>query len=349
MQEKRESNLKDLNLSEEEILKRKINTIDFSVAKFIDIFRRVNNETEIKLIAEDDYDKIQCSCFVKNIEVYKVMDGLAGLFLTRWTKDGVDRYIMTDPFEFTIGWIPKNPEEIERCEVSLPFLNDYMRLPTELQKNLKDNDDIPSRDNGIPFSKLPEPMQQCLYKMMEVENKYREKGNFVSPEEILNSRITVDNESERGNIELFICVNTKNRSGGSRYSNTKYLIDNGILRPSNEKTYACKKWDIDRKEYKKVKTLQQEITLNSSYFVMDILNYLHQNFDISCVSEPQKNIPMRGRVEVSKMPLWQFLEKMPEIFPETEWEYRKSEILVVRGPRNAARDNKRFTIVGAKK
>jgi hypothetical protein len=185
--------------------------------------------------------------------------------------------------------------------------------------------------------------------MIDIRNKYREKDNAVSQDEISNSRITVNNESEMGNIELFVTVNTINGSYSTRYSNTKQLVDTGVLRPSNEKTYACKKWEIDRKSYKGEKALQQEITLEGTYFAIDILKYLHKNLGISCISEPRGNIPVPGRVSVAKMPLWQFLEKMPEVFPDTEWEYRKSKMLVVRGPRNAARDNKRTTAIELKK
>ena len=346
-----QNNQKNLDISKEERLNKKVKILGFSTIQFFQIFKRVSNETDIKLVSEDFYNKTVCSIFAKDIEVYKVMDGLGALFLTRWVKEDVGRFTMIDNFEYTLGWVPESPEEVERCEASMPFLSEYLRLPSDIQDKLKNDEKASNQNNGLPLSALPPAMQQAIYSMMDVENKFKGKNSRnISQEEISNGRVMVDNStSVMGTIKLFIRLNTSKGSYGALYTNTKKLVDNKTLNASNEKTYECKKWDIERKDYKNENKLKQEIILNGNYTIIDILKYLHDNFDISCISETNKTIPMRVSVRISKMPLWQFLEKMPETFLETEWEYRKSEVLVVRGPRNSARDNKRSTEISPAK
>jgi accessory colonization factor AcfC len=74
--------------------------------------------------------------------------------------------------------------------------------------------------------------------------------------------------------------------------------------------------------------------------MVDVIKYLHDTLDFSCVCEPKQIAPQSANINISAMPVWKFMDTITEIYTDTEWEYRKSGVIVVRGPMNSTRDKK---------
>ena len=111
--------------------------------------------------------------------------------------------------------------------------------------------------------------------------------------------------------------------------------------------YETRKFELTRMEARDLPVFQQKITLTGKQMTFpQVLQSLHQKYGISYVCDPQRYMPQRADIKIPSLPLGDALDYLTGVFHDTEWEWRKYNVLIVRGPLNPARDKTKGMMTG---
>jgi hypothetical protein len=337
---------KILDLSKELNLQKRIN-LEYSIVNFGQIYTRVERDTKIHLYSDYEmYNTTPLAVFFKNDEVYKVMDAIASLFLSRWAKKYPEKNTR-DPIKYTMLyegermiWVPESKEEILRSEAATPFINGYLTIDSGLKERLNDRMAlVGNKDNGLPMQDLSAEMQKSIRNMLGVRRIVNPNEREIPEAEISKSRVIVKYERKPFGIhELYVTVNTEKGSYSSLYSNSRKVFESGAIKTETPTLYDTRRFRLPNKEYPKIKELNQIISLKrDNIYMINVVKHIHDSLGISCVTEIKDFIPQIANVNISAMPVWKFMDAVTKVYTDTEWEYRKSGVIVVRGPRNSGR------------
>lgn len=107
--------------------------------------------------------------------------------------------------------------------------------------------------------------------------------------------------------------------------------------------YVPTAFEIPNAQAKKRPELKKVVQLDlDRATLVQTLIQLHEKYDIPFVTDPPPLREKAQRVDIhlGPMPLGEVLDKLTQLYKDTEWEWRKYGFLVVRGPFNHARDPK---------
>jgi hypothetical protein len=189
-------------------------------------------------------------------------------------------------------------------------------------------------------------MQNALRSITDALATFPDSGLDVPRAELATSRVRVKASKEPFGInELFIAIRTEKDSYGALFNDSKKVIESGSIKVESPTLYDTRRYKISEKEYPKIKELNQIVSLKGKDMYMEnVLKYLHETKGISCVTEVKQFINQRVDIDIPAMPLWKFMDTITKLYKDTEWEYRKSGVIIVRGPMNSARGQSRNPI-----
>jgi hypothetical protein len=336
-----------LLLEKESSLQRKI-TLETSTIVFPEAFKRCYKQNKVLLEigqSKEELNRAEICCYVKNDYTYRLMDGIATLYLMRWEKKTAEKYALLERIRFSHEGLNKDlAKEIQDYnEAGRPFLQGYNKLPTDIQEKMRN---IPAGHwtPGYSVRNLPPAMVQSLIKMAQVGNAERlqASGLAIGDWEVNDGSIKVKNSIDGNGVQTqSIEIEGKySKSGmfttGWSISNGDDALKTGAISQDSNKVYAVSKKDeFPRNRYSKEILLQVNASVvGNNLYITDVIKQIHDKIGISFISNTRKHINIRKNINYGSMPLYQLMDKVMDLFEGCEWEYRKVGVIVVRGPKN---------------
>jgi hypothetical protein len=98
------------------------------------------------------------------------------------------------------------------------------------------------------------------------------------------------------------------------------------------------KFALTQEAAKRLPALERKVTIQMrDVSFPEVLRYLHNVYNIAYVCDPGGVMPQRANVNIVNMPLGKALDRLTQIYKDTEWEWRKLNFLLLRGPQNPSR------------
>ncbi len=285
-----------------------------------------------------------------------VMDAVAARVMTRWEKTEDKSYRLLVPSrEMDNVHMPKTETEQERFSEARKFMDGLSEVPPELRDRILNGDKMEVAD-------LPPSLQDPLLGMYQtIVDELSSRGKDIPFEGsgLRNGRMRLTRDPDKRFERWVFNVAVKDAgSSGWRFNNYEEMKkerENARRKLAASKgtdtLYIPVRNEITAKDAQRLSAMKRTVRLNlDAATLSEVLMQLHRVYNISFVCDPEMVKPARRSVNLTPMPLWDAMNRLTEIFPRTEWEVRKSGIIVVRGPENPARDkSKDRTTVNAAK
>jgi hypothetical protein len=291
----------------------------------------------------DDFSPVMAG---EKMPVRAYMDAVAALVLGRWERTEKQGYrFLVSQSEADIVYGPQNDQERALLEIGLEFLNTLEKLPPQERKRL---------ESGKHFSlnSLSPEMQEQFKRMLDIQEQSREERNesrMFTADTLPQARLHLENKKGKSFRRYFITI--ANDSGGmgwriNDYEHQKQLREQARLqrlqRAGNlDSIYQSRRFEISQEEAKRLPVLQQRINLDMRDATFpEVLIRLHRKYGIAFACDPKVTFPHRATVHFNATPLGDALDKLTALYPKTEWELRKSNLLIVRCAANIALKDK---------
>jgi hypothetical protein len=340
-----------LRLEKESVLQRKV-TLEYSIITFPEIFKKCYKQAHISLIigqSEDEFNRAEICCYVKDDYTYRLMDGIATLYLMRWEKKDTEKYVLLERIRSSTDGFSKDlAKEIQDYnEAGKPFLQGYNKLPTDIQEKMR-NIPVGHWTPGYPVKNLPPAMIESLVQMAQVGNSDKAQASrpIIGDWEVKNGSVKVKNSIDRNGIQnQSIQIEGKFRdigmfTSGWSISNVDHALKSGTTSQSNDKIYAvAKKDEFPRSKYSQEEFLQKRASVvGNGLYITDAIKQIHDQTGISFISDTKKYIKIRKDINLGPMQIYTLMDKLMTLYTGCEWEYRKLGVLVVRSPENPQSD-----------
>lgn len=272
-----------------------------------------------------------------------VMDALASLLSGRWERTAKNGYrLVNSGKEADEAFLPKNDYQRERFQAGMELLNGLNQLPLNEQEKVYSG-------QLCAVSALPEVLQQNLGRMViALQEEYSPKGiRTFPPASIATAQFRLERKRRDGFNSFWITVRADGvGSSGFRFndyaarkadreSNARLHQQKGSLDPF----YQPENYIVSRSEAKRRPELQRTIELTAKKVTFpEAMKLLHQRYGINFVSDSARYMRQRADVELRTISLGQAMDKLTKLYKDTEWEWRKLGVIVIRGPMNPNRD-----------
>lgn len=308
--------------------------------RIVDFLRDARNYARVDFYTDDS----EVRSFVNdigcvNVPLYRLMDGVAGLSGLRWRKTSEGAYKLlpsntTNEF-FNPAKLPLHRQRMN--DAGLRYLDSVEKLNPKLKKRILSGE-------MIPMSDMPESMYQSALDIAQnVEFNTRET---LPPNATIEAAADAARETFR--------VGIKKRNDGSDFDNFKFDVEtgNGITVSYTVTGYpryrdAMKKsgtdplttdpvtMEISRAEaMQALPGMRQPVALKlPDATAIDAMRVLSERFQVPYVAIERRYLPRRAAVDIPRMPLGDALKRLETIFPEIEWEARRSGFIDLRKSR----------------
>ncbi len=289
-----------------------------------------------------EFRDAQLSVGATSVSSRSLMDALASMGDARWEYTERKTYrLKVSSHELEYVFIPREERERERFLAGKPFLQALDAMPADRKAALESG-------RSVPFTSIPPEMQSSVGAMLgSLSQEYREKGlgDTIQVGALPGAAFRLDRKSADGFNELFLTVRVAGvGSSGWRLNDFEEQqnarAEKSRARKSDEleEVYASKAHDFPQLEAKRLPALQRkvDIDLKDSTFPQ-VLRDLHDRYGIPFVSDVEQYMRQRADVRITRTPLGDALDKLTDLYKDTEWEWRKMGFLIVRGPDSSVR------------
>lgn len=304
------------------------------------LFYTVRRATDVRLYTEEG--ELQNASLIvasNGRDAASLMDAAAALWLTRWEKDPKNQYKMLVSGNEMNIFLPKTEARRKCLEAGRRFLGGLEKLPVGLRERLR-------AGQRLNPTELPVQMQEEILQMQAAATEDQEQKTGRSLRSfpaghLGQSQMQLQVKPKaRGVNSYFLTLNMP--EWGSRgwsfndYESRKPKIDarSGV----DGTVHDARKFRLSANDIEKVPALKNAVTVRVQRATFpQVLRALHDNYGIAFVSTPAQYMTQRASVNIQSLPLGEAMDKLTEIYQNTEWEYRKGGFIVVRGPSNPAR------------
>lgn len=303
-----------------------------------------------------EFDDNTVALGFNGVSARAVMDAAAARVLARWERTERNGYRLPVPQrELDFVFLAKNEHQRELFGAGVEFIRDLSALPQEEQARI-------GSGQFIPFASLPANMQRSVGQMLqalsrEFQERDRAMGSARPPipfEDLPSANFRVERQPANGFNRLALTVrftSVRRTTGWSinDYEQQKQAREAARRRrPAGEldALYAPRKFEVSQEEAKRLPALQKRITLSLANVTFpEVLQRLHAKYGLAFLSDPTQHMPQKATIRLVSVPLGEALDRLTEIYQDTEWEWRKYGVLIVRGPSNPARDPRQIPSV----
>lgn len=284
----------------------------------------------------------ECMVACANKSVASLMDALAALCLSRWLRDPKTGYELRDGDLLTNVHLPRTPGERHFHQSGMRFIQSMGTLPEALKTAL-------AQRAIIPVQELPEPMVQAVKDHIKAQNEQSQEWSHRRLEKGFDPEYlddcTVQMTIQPGALFTVYYI-------GLYWGRTEHTINGGFSFPFND--YPQRKAETDNRiasgdpsiivtrrfeampQAKELPELKQVVSLKLKNATLgEVLQYLHETYGVAYVADAV--LSGAANVNIGPLPLADALDRLTELYKDTEWEWRPLGFLVVRGIANPVR------------
>jgi hypothetical protein len=315
----------------------------FQSIKCVRLFTLIHQDCQVPIRIRTENPEIQTLdmvIFSKNKPLHASMDAIACLWNGTWSLTPKKEYL----FDIDPLWEGKiyNADQAQ-ADFGEAFINAIDDLPASLKDKLYkpfapgDN----PKNAGVSMDQLPNAMYQQLLGIANIDHDHavanaRPGTHSISPSNVPKNqfRAWVSTDPKRGFNTYTITMHSPEFASSMTISDVKKREkENADAKSAGKEqtVYRTQKNEVSAQDATHVSELKQivEIHLAGAY-LPDVLKYLAETYGISLVGHNRSLLPQRCNVDIPKMPLHQALDRLTRLYKDTEWEWRKRGMLVVR-------------------
>lgn len=330
---------------EDSRLDQKITIKSYGIAHR-ELWQVLENKIRAPIEREEAASEIEADEIViaaSNVPVPTLMDAVAARVLARWERTQHNGYrMLVNQFELDFVFGAKSEREQERFAAGAAFIQDMNALPAQKRALLQSGE-------YVAFSSLPASMQQSLTQMLfSLSLEYQAKGKpaTLQPEVLPQAAFRLERKPAQGFNRYFITVKADGgRASGWRFNDYEAQKQaREAARQEKQKAgepnsiYTPVKWELSHREAKRLPALKRPITLDMKAVTFpEVLRRLHEKYNIAFISDSRKSMPDRADIVLRSLTLGDALDRLTQIYRNTEWEWRKDGFLIVRSSSNPTR------------
>jgi hypothetical protein len=311
-----------------------------------EIWSQITRYTKVPIEREEaarEFDDAQIAVGYHKRPARDVMDAIAAHTKTRWERTQQNGYEYLVSEREMNSHKAKNAHQIDRYAQGALFVNELNSLSPEEQKRIRSGD-------FLLLHSLPQGMQRAVAGVMDaLDREYIARGSeneLRSSNFTPETRVQFEQKPQRGFNRYYITVDIPG-IGTAGCAFTDYEEREKEKNAERARNQQAGQWDalysplhsaLTQEEAKRLPALQKKITVQMREVTLpDILRYLHNTYGIAYVCDPPFVMQQRANVNLVDMPLGKALDRLVQLYDKTEWEWRKSNFLILRGPDNPAR------------
>ncbi|MCX6378152.1 MAG: hypothetical protein NT023_01535 [Armatimonadetes bacterium] len=292
--------------------------------------------------AAREFDNSTLGVFCSDTSVHDLMDAVAASVLARWEAIPKGYRFLVSSSELDSAYLPKSERFRDLNRKGMDFMRQVKNLPGETRRRLESGE-------SLPYGALSPAMQalgkDMLHTIMEEELQKLPQGTqlAIESEDYSQASIKLSREPAKGFDSFYISL-AKQGAGSAMWNVNNYEQRRAEgLQPGTasekSKVYAPKKYEISRDDALESPLMKRVVTLQlRSALLPQVLRKLHEEYGLNFVCDAVNTFPRPATVQFKSLSLGAALDRLTELYPNTEWELRKSNILVYRSASNPARD-----------
>lgn len=275
-------------------------------------------------------------------KLHAVLDGVSALEELRWERNPAGYELIET---FYMGPVYLDSAQEYQNQQATSIINDFSKLSKAEKDKLK--------TDGCQLSSLPYSFYPPIYNSIKSEIE-KESAKLAPGESIA---VTVS-DLTRDKIRIYI--SEMPTQGDVKAYNIKYVA-NGISSSYRVNDYPAKKiaheserdknnddesyafyesvnFELSPSKARLEKKLNEHVEISlKNATLSEVLKLLNEKYTISFVCDTARKNDFRASVRLEEMALSRALDRLTRIFPDTEWEWRRQGLLIVRGSLNLAR------------
>lgn len=297
------------------------------------IFARIKRTTGIKIQTNPmslECEKATLTVACKAISARALMDAFAAFYQASWVKIEPSKYLLVlGKQSYETAYNSRGKFAQERYAAGRQFVQSLGALPEKERARILS-------PQGLPFRELPSLMQRQVGQMAEaLRQETVEKGQDIGLplDRLAETSFQLEQEPTSEFNVFFATINLSGAgSWGWRFDDYE-----NWKRQQNEKrrkrqevpggvddTYETRKFEISQKEARQLPALRRTVEIHVKHrTLVDVLQSLHEKYGIPVLTDTRRTMPQRANVDLGPMPLSEALDRLTEIYQDTEWEYRK--------------------------
>ena len=289
--------------------------------------------------AAREFDNSPLTMCCNNVSIHDLMDAVAARILARWEKIPKGYRFLVSSNELDTVYKPKSPKQRDFFRQGMEFVGRMKNLPDDQQRSL---------ETGAPYSSLPPAMQNFAHEIVRsfvqdmLENQPPGSQAEFASDDYSNATMRVQKQSVQG-FDMY-AISLSKPGGGGSWSVNNYeqkMAAGGQAGTSADKSkvYVPKKYEVTHDNALKTPLLKQLVSLRMrNVSLPQALRKLNEKYSLNFVSDPPTEFPQTATIEFTNRPLGELLDRLTELYPHTEWELRKSNILLYRCAKNSIHD-----------
>jgi hypothetical protein len=309
------------------------------------LFAAIYRATRVRPYAEElELQRATLEAGCKGVSAAALMDAVSALWLARWRKEPRRRYQLLPSQQELQVYLPRNRFQRDRAPAVRRFISQLSQLPRNDRLLLLSG-------RSVPTGLLPQEMQRSLHTMVEsIDREQTALQGYTNPfplGSLSRSSLRIEARQRRELNTYFLTLFL--RDWGSMGWLISDYEDPAAARGSaaGATLHVPEKFEVAPEEARELPALQKQVTLTAKQATLPaLLRSLHQRYGVPFVCDAEQWMKERADVAIEGRPLAEALDRLTEIFPGTEWEYRKLGFLIVRSPGNPS-NSRRRTPAGA--
>lgn len=295
-------------------------------------FSRVQRATAVHLYTEDlELRDSNLIAACEGTTAESLLDAVAALWLLRWEKDEENRYRLLGAEHEMKVFLPDNEYERDKLDAGRRFLREWSNLSAPVQASLI---------SGVQPSALPSGLVDEIGAMTDAVNRELQAlqgdTNPFPLQRLAEARLTLK-PRQKGRVTSYWMTLSLQGWGSLGWSFNDYDPRGRREGKLEGAAYVPGKLEVTRKEAKKLPALQKRVTLYLKAATLpEVMQKLSRSYRFPFVSDPNRGQKRRVEVHFKSIPLADALDRLTQLYPGAEWEYRKSGFLIMRSPGNPA-------------
>lgn len=289
-----------------------------------------------------EFDNASLGVFCNDVTVHDVMDAMAASVLARWEAIPKGYRFLVNNTELDNAYMPKSERFRELNRKGMEFMSQLRDLPEEARKRLESG-------QALPYNALTPSMQalgkEMLHAIMEEELQKLPPGTqlAIESEDYSQASVKLSREPSKGFDSYYISL-MKEGAGSAMWNVNNYERRKAEgaqvgTTADKSKVYTPKKYEISRDDALENPLMKKNVSLQMRDALLpQVLKRLHEEYGVNFVCDAVRNFPRAATIQFKSVALGDALDRLTKLYPDTEWELRKSNILVYRSASNPARD-----------
>lgn len=290
----------------------------------------------------------------EDIPLRDAMDAIATLHQFQWERLGSDQYVLRHRKNFLDGFLPTDPVRIEQAAMGKRIFAEFERL------TLGQKEALTTPESMVSLSELPPAMQEqirALYESLDSERAKSGNPALQDPTNLIGAKVRLETTEQPLYTQRTLVMQGSNLS--SRWSfhdvaerlkaDADAIASGKRTPPYNPQDYTVTPDDLFKNSPNTTTRPQQEGT--EPTVTLDTLEPVPVLQAASVLAESVRKVKGNGsyvldteQFQASPVPVFlkqirvsEAINKLAKLYPETEWEFRKSGLLIVRGKINGGK------------